>query len=315
MSAGLPRILKTSTNGWRAPQRATPSAAIPRFKAPRAARPPTTHVATAPRQVWCWDMTYLPAQVLGRWFHLYLILDLTAARSWAGNGRLRPCRASGAPHGALREHRQARHQAGTAWRQRLHVEGNNRPGNAQLVGREAVVLAASDDNAYAEALFRTAKYRPEFLTKGFADLGQARSWGCRLRALVQPGPSTQWHPLRQSRAASRRRRSSHPGGSPRPVHPRPSPSPQPCAPVRTYSRLVTHRRRDPQPRTRLYGSDTFQGIKHTAADCMNEATTTLTRAGTVEPNPRESPHRWQAGDVVVARIEDSSGPEFAIIHV
>jgi len=45
-------------------------------KAPVASRPPTTHIATAPRQVWCWDMTYLPATVAGRWFHLYLILDL-----------------------------------------------------------------------------------------------------------------------------------------------------------------------------------------------------------------------------------------------
>ena len=47
-----------------------------RAKAPKAVRPPTTHVAGAPGQVWCWDMTYLPATVLGRWFHLYLILDL-----------------------------------------------------------------------------------------------------------------------------------------------------------------------------------------------------------------------------------------------
>ena len=47
-----------------------------RAKKPRAVRPPTTHVATAPRQVWCWDMTYLPAAVIGMWFHLYLILDL-----------------------------------------------------------------------------------------------------------------------------------------------------------------------------------------------------------------------------------------------
>ena len=31
-----------------------------RTKAPHAGRPPTTHIATAPRQVWCWDMTYLP---------------------------------------------------------------------------------------------------------------------------------------------------------------------------------------------------------------------------------------------------------------
>ena len=36
-----------------------------RAKKPRAVRPPTTHVAIAPRQVWCWDMTYLPATVIG----------------------------------------------------------------------------------------------------------------------------------------------------------------------------------------------------------------------------------------------------------
>ena len=45
-------------------------------KTPRPTRPPTTHVATAPRQVWCWDRAYLPAEVTGRWFYLYLILDL-----------------------------------------------------------------------------------------------------------------------------------------------------------------------------------------------------------------------------------------------
>jgi transposase InsO family protein len=47
-----------------------------RARAPQASRAPTTHVATAARQVWCWDMTYLPTQVQGRWFFLYLILDL-----------------------------------------------------------------------------------------------------------------------------------------------------------------------------------------------------------------------------------------------
>lgn len=34
----------------------------------------------------------------------------------------------------------------------------------------------SDDNAYAESLFRTVKYRPEFPTQGFADLDEARTW-------------------------------------------------------------------------------------------------------------------------------------------
>ena len=51
-----------------------------RYKAPRKMRPSTTHIATAPRQVWCWDMTSLPANVAGRWFYLYLILDLYSCK-------------------------------------------------------------------------------------------------------------------------------------------------------------------------------------------------------------------------------------------
>jgi hypothetical protein len=42
-----------------------------RAKAPQRTRPPSTHVATAPRQVFCWDMTYLPATVIGRWYFLH----------------------------------------------------------------------------------------------------------------------------------------------------------------------------------------------------------------------------------------------------
>ena len=37
----------------------------------------------------------------------------------------------------------------------------------------------SDDNAFVESLFRTAKYRPEFPVKGFADLNAARQWASR----------------------------------------------------------------------------------------------------------------------------------------
>jgi hypothetical protein len=34
----------------------------------------------------------------------------------------------------------------------------------------------SDDNAFVESLFRTAKYRPEFPATGFADLDSVRQW-------------------------------------------------------------------------------------------------------------------------------------------
>jgi putative transposase len=73
-----------------------------RAKAPKATRPPTTHIATAPGQVWCWDMTYLPANVMGRWFHLYLILDLysrkiVGAEVHASDDATTPCTWCAAP--------------------------------------------------------------------------------------------------------------------------------------------------------------------------------------------------------------------------
>jgi len=34
-----------------------------RARSPRKTRPPTTHIASAAGQIWCWDMTYLPAHV------------------------------------------------------------------------------------------------------------------------------------------------------------------------------------------------------------------------------------------------------------
>lgn len=47
-----------------------------RCQAPRPRKAPSTHIATGPNQGWCWDITYLPSQVAGRWFYLYLIMDL-----------------------------------------------------------------------------------------------------------------------------------------------------------------------------------------------------------------------------------------------
>ena len=37
-------------------------------------------------------------------------------------------------------------------------------------------LRVSDDSAYAESLFRTAKYRSEFPARGFVGLETARAW-------------------------------------------------------------------------------------------------------------------------------------------
>jgi len=153
-----------------------------RARPPRSAGPPNTHVATAPGQVWCWDVTFLPAQVQGRWFYLFLILDLYS-RKIVGHEVHETDQAEHAAHlvrrTALAEGIHAR-----AVRPVLH--GDNGPsmkGTTVLAMLYWLGIApshsrprVSDDNAYAEALFRTAKYRPDFPTTGFADLAGARQW-------------------------------------------------------------------------------------------------------------------------------------------
>ena len=153
-----------------------------RAKAPKAVRPPTTHIATAPRQVWCWDMTYLPAKVLGRWFHLYLILDLYSRKivGWEVHAT------DDSEHAAHLVRRTALAERIATLTHKPVLHGDN---GSTLKATTVLAMLnwlgvkpsysrprVSDDNAYAESLFRTAKYRPEFPVKGFADLDEARTW-------------------------------------------------------------------------------------------------------------------------------------------
>lgn len=156
-----------------------------RAKAPRQQRPPTTHIATAPGQVWCWDMTYLPAVVAGRWFYLYLILDLYSRKiiGWEVHAE------DDADHASHLVRRTALVE-GVAMRHNKPVlHGDN---GATLKATTVLAMLhwlgikpsysrprVSDDNAFAEALFRTAKYRPEFPSGGFADLADTRDWAAR----------------------------------------------------------------------------------------------------------------------------------------
>jgi putative transposase len=153
-----------------------------RAKPPRASRPPTTHVATAPRPgvVLGHD---LPACAGGR----ALVLPVPdhgpvqpQDRGLRGprRRRLGACHAVAQAHGAGRGHPRHGQQARAARRQRRHAEGHHGAGDAELAGREASYSRprVSDDNAFVESLFRTAKYRPEFPSTGFADLEAARAW-------------------------------------------------------------------------------------------------------------------------------------------
>ena len=156
-----------------------------RAQPPRTSRPPTTHIATGPAEVWCWDVTFLPAPIQGHWFYLYLILDLFS-RKIVG---FEVHDTDSAEHAAHLARRTALAEGVHAMPVRPVLHGDN---GATLKATTVLAMLhwlgikpsysrprVSDDNAFAEALFRTAKYRPEFPLKGLVDLDDARQWAMR----------------------------------------------------------------------------------------------------------------------------------------
>lgn len=47
-----------------------------RARPPSRSKPPASFRANGPREVWSWDITWLPGPVAGTFFYLYLILDI-----------------------------------------------------------------------------------------------------------------------------------------------------------------------------------------------------------------------------------------------
>lgn len=140
----------------------------------------TTHVATGPNQLWCWDITWLPGAAKGFYFYLYLILDVYSRKvvGWEVHERESSEQAS-----TLVARSHLREKVGTMPLV-LHSDNGSPMKGASLMEtlyRLNVVSSysrprVSNDNAYAESIFRTCKYRPNYPSHGFADITIARSW-------------------------------------------------------------------------------------------------------------------------------------------
>jgi transposase InsO family protein len=153
-----------------------------RAKAPQRKRPPSTHIATAPRQLWCWDMTFLASKVLGQWFYLYLILDVYSRKIVGFEVHA----TDNSDHAVELLRRTALAEGIHALPHRPVLHGDN---GATLKATTVIAMMhwlgitasysrprVSDDNAFVESLFRTAKYRPQVPASGFASLEDARRW-------------------------------------------------------------------------------------------------------------------------------------------
>jgi len=141
---------------------------------------PSTHCATGPNQVWCWDITWLPGPARGLFYYLYLIMDLysrkivvwevheTEASDLAAKLVRRACLSEGVVSQPLVLHS----DNGSPMKGASMLETLRRLGVSASFSRPRV----SNDNAYAEALFRTCKYRPDYPVNGFATIEDAREW-------------------------------------------------------------------------------------------------------------------------------------------
>lgn len=149
-------------------------------KPSRQIKKPRALTATGANQLYSWDITYLPTQVLGLFFYLYLVMDIYSRKivGWqvyekessalAADLMTDICQREGIKHNQVI----------------LHSDnGSPMKGATMLATLQALGVvpsfsrpSVSNDNPYSESLFRTLKYRPEYPEKAFENLSAARTW-------------------------------------------------------------------------------------------------------------------------------------------
>ncbi|MEX1361729.1 MAG: IS3 family transposase [Nannocystaceae bacterium] len=147
---------------------------------PRTHRRPRELVAKGPNQVWAWDITFLPTTVRGRFFKLYVIIDVWSrmivgaevheTEDDAISAKLveRCCAEQGVRPDQLALHS----DNGGA------MKGNTMLAKLQQLGVMPSFSRprVSDDNPFAESVMRTIKYNPAYPEQPFADLAEAQAW-------------------------------------------------------------------------------------------------------------------------------------------
>ena len=149
-------------------------------QAPRAVSKPTGYKASAPNQVWSWDITYLATTIAGMFFRLYLVMDIYSRKivGWEVHenetaehaSRLirKACLAEG-----ISEHGLVLHaDNGSPMKGATMLATLQRLGVVPSFSRPSV----SNDNPYSESLFGTMKYTPAFPSKPFESVSAARKW-------------------------------------------------------------------------------------------------------------------------------------------
>jgi putative transposase len=140
----------------------------------------TTHRADGPNQVWCWDITWMPTTVRGRYFYWYMMKDIYSRKLVVNEVHESENAEQAATllrRACLKEQTAGRplvlhSDNGTAMKGATMLASMHQLGVKPSFSRPRV----SNDNAYAEALFKTAKYCAFWPERPFDTLEEARAW-------------------------------------------------------------------------------------------------------------------------------------------
>ena len=149
-------------------------------KRPAVRRKPDELLASAPNQIYCWDITYLKACPLGRFYYLYMVTDIFSRRIVAA----RVYEAENDENAAelFREVQQS--EKLSPGQVTLHADNGGAMKGATLkatLERMGIMTSysrprVSDDNPYIESLFGTMKTRVGYPKKPFESGAAAQAW-------------------------------------------------------------------------------------------------------------------------------------------
>ena len=141
---------------------------------------PMELVATAPNQVYSWDITYLPTDVRGIFLYLYLVMDVYSRKivGWQIHEHESADLAADLMVDICARDGVSKHQV------TLHSDnGSPMKGATMLATLQKLGVipsfsrpAVSNDNPYSESIFKTLKYHHQYPCKQFKSLTQARDW-------------------------------------------------------------------------------------------------------------------------------------------
>lgn len=137
-------------------------------------------IATKPNNIWSWDITFLQTSIKGMFFYLYLFMDMYSRKIVGFDIFAEQL----AEHSAVVVTEACKVENVNKLELILHSDnGGPMKGSTMLATLQNLGIipsfsraSVSNDNAYSEALFKTLKYCPEYPSKPFETIEQAKAW-------------------------------------------------------------------------------------------------------------------------------------------